>query len=103
MGNKDVAFLSCFAGQLLLTMHIIAMDAVNLQRFHLHVLDCMSPPAVADCLCSHGYYACSTAAAACCVLSLLQCLCAGCAGLYDYATKGCPICRQPVEETLEVE
>jgi hypothetical protein len=41
----------------------------------------------------------------CCWLLLLalQCLCAGCAGLYDYAAKGCPMCRQPVEELLTME
>ncbi|KAF6263865.1 hypothetical protein COO60DRAFT_1457873 [Scenedesmus sp. NREL 46B-D3] len=29
------------------------------------------------------------------------CLCAGCVQLYDYAVKGCPICRQPVQQTLK--
>jgi hypothetical protein len=32
----------------------------------------------------------------------LQCLCGGCAQLYDYVTKGCPMCRQPVQQTLKV-
>jgi predicted amidophosphoribosyltransferase len=36
-------------------------------------------------------------------LLALQCLCAGCAELYDYAAKGCPMCRQPVEELLTME
>jgi hypothetical protein len=32
----------------------------------------------------------------------LQCLCGGCARLYDYVTKGCPMCRQPVQMTVKV-
>eukprot|EP00775_Hariotina_reticulata_P011402 gene11402-11550_t len=30
------------------------------------------------------------------------CLCADCFKAYDYQAKGCPICRQPVEEVIEV-
>jgi hypothetical protein len=30
------------------------------------------------------------------------CLCAACFKAYDYKAKGCPMCRQPVEEVIEV-
>jgi hypothetical protein len=48
-------------------------------------------------------YCCLSCYCCCLPLLALQCLCAACAGLYSYAAKGCPMCRQPVEELLTME
>ena len=36
-------------------------------------------------------------------LSLLQCMCSGCAKVLRFQTDRCPICRQPVERLLEIK